>query len=164
MINFTFKRKKISIYWQYNNKSKAVQRFEPFFSDEHRHAIKQHGVSPILLYDPLKRVVCTVHPNHSYRKVMFDSWQQATWDSNDTVLLDPREDTDVIQYVDEYFQQYDHKFEDEHGKKPQTWFKTRILNNDIAGKSTAEKTEPHANTPTFTHLDTLARSFLTIFG
>ena len=139
-----------------------VQQFEPFFSDDHRHGIEQHGVSPTLFYDPLERVVCIANPNHTYEKVLFDPWQQTTWDSNDTVLLDPRIDPDVIEYVGEYFQQFDQEFEDEHGEQPQTWFQARILGNDAASKAAAQKTEPHANTPTVAHLDTLARLFLTI--
>ena len=39
----------------------------------------------MLFYDPLERVVATLHPNHTYEKVVFDPWQQATWDVNDTV-------------------------------------------------------------------------------
>ncbi len=87
----------------YNNKGKLVQQFEPFFSDDHQHGIEQHGVSPTLSYDPSERVVCTVHPNHTYEKVVFDPWQQTVWDSTDTVLLDPRTDPDVIEYVEDYF-------------------------------------------------------------
>ena len=33
---------------------------------------KQVGVSPILFYDPAERVVATLHPNHTYEKVVFD--------------------------------------------------------------------------------------------
>ena len=53
------------------------------------------GVSPILFYDPPGRVVATVHPNHSWEKVVFDPWQQTTYDVNDTVTLDPAADADV---------------------------------------------------------------------
>ena len=43
------------------------------------------GVSPVLFYDPVERVVATLHPNHTYEKVVFDPWQQTTYDVNDTV-------------------------------------------------------------------------------
>ena len=36
------------------------------------------GVSPILFYDPVERVVATLHPNHTWEKVVFDPWQQTT--------------------------------------------------------------------------------------
>ena len=42
------------------------------------------GVSPVLFYDPAERVVATLHPNHTYEKVVFDPWQQTTYDVNDT--------------------------------------------------------------------------------
>ena len=79
----------------FNNKGKPVRQYEPFFSQlaEKRHQFEfgiQVGVSPVLFYDPVGRVVATLHPNHTYEKVIFDSWQQTTWDVNDTVLGDPR--------------------------------------------------------------------------
>ena len=146
----------------YNNKGEPVQQFEPFFSDDHHHGIEQHGVSPTLFYDPSERVVCTVLPNDTYEKVVFDTWQQTTWDSNDTLLLDPRTDPDVIEYVEDYFLKYDRHYEDQHGEPPKTWYQEYISSTDNAKKEAAQKTEPHANTPAVAHLDTLGRPFLTI--
>ena len=48
------------------------------------------GVSPVLFYDPVERVVATLHPNHTWEKVVFDPWRQETWDVNDTVLRNAR--------------------------------------------------------------------------
>ena len=84
----------------YNNKGKPVKQYEPFFSSTHStnssRDDRQTGVTPILFYDPVDRVVATLHPNHTYEKVVFDPWRQETWDVNDTVLLtDPTEDPDV---------------------------------------------------------------------
>jgi hypothetical protein len=45
---------------------------------------RQVGVSPVLFYDPAERVIATLHPNHTYEKVVFDPWQQTTYDVNDT--------------------------------------------------------------------------------
>ncbi len=57
------------------------------------------GVTPILFYDPVERVVATLHPNHTYEKVVFDPWRQETWDVNDTVTLsDPKTDPDVGEF------------------------------------------------------------------
>ena len=95
----------------FNNKGKPVRQYEPFFS---RHAPLRvrradTGVSPVLFYDPVERVVATLHPNHTYEKVVFDPWQQTTYDVNDTVAADgaqtgdPRTDPDVAGYVREYF-------------------------------------------------------------
>src|ERR687896_417981 len=62
------------------------------------------GVSPVLFYDPVERVVATLHPNDTYEKVVFDPWKQITWDVNDTVTFDPRSDDDIKGFVHGYFQ------------------------------------------------------------
>ncbi len=91
----------------FNNKGKPVRQFEPFFSDTHRFEFDVRvGVSPIVFYDPMGRAVATLHPNHTYDKVVFDPWRAETWDVNDTLrfpvpgdatafLTDPRDDPDV---------------------------------------------------------------------
>jgi hypothetical protein len=69
----------------FNNKGKPVRRYEPFFSATHGFEFGvQVGVSPVLFYDPAERVIATLHPNHTYEKVVFDPWQQTTYDVNDT--------------------------------------------------------------------------------
>ena len=55
---------------------------------------------PRAVYDPVERVVATLYPNHTWEKVVFDPWQQTTYDVNDTVLnaddsTDPKLDEDV---------------------------------------------------------------------
>ena len=52
------------------------------------------GVSPMLFYDPVGRVVATLHPDHTWEKVVFDPWRQETWDVNDTVAASPTRATD----------------------------------------------------------------------
>ena len=81
----------------FNNKGKPVRQYEPFFTATHRFEFdRQHGVSPILFYDPVERVVATLHPDHTWEKVLFDPWRQETWDVNDTALIaDPAADPDV---------------------------------------------------------------------
>ena len=78
----------------FNNKGKPVKQYEPFFAATHEFEFnRRQGVSPTLFYDPLGRVVATLHPNHTYEKVVFDPWRQETWDVNDTVLQsDPKND------------------------------------------------------------------------
>ncbi|MFC5470963.1 SpvB/TcaC N-terminal domain-containing protein [Cohnella suwonensis] len=78
----------------YNNKGKAYKSYEPFFSKNHGYEVKQQGVSTTVLYDPVGRAVVTIHPDHSYEKVVFDPWRQISWDANDTIhpsfRYDPR--------------------------------------------------------------------------
>ena len=85
------------------------------FDDTHDFTFgKQVGVSPILFYDPVERVVATLHPNHTYDKVAFDPWRQGSWDVNDTVALDPRTDADVKGFTAKYFESEPEDWE--------TWF------------------------------------------
>jgi len=153
----------------FNNKGKPVRQYEPFFSkrprpdgsffSDHRFEFGvQVGVSPILFYDPVERVVATLHPNHTWEKVVFDPWQQATWDVNDTVLnadgsTDPKLDQDVQSFF---------------ARLPDadylpTWYEQRsaLAANDPEHVA-ADKAAIHRQTPTVAHLDTLGRPFLTL--
>jgi RHS repeat-associated protein len=118
------------------------------------------GVSPILFYDPFERVVATIHPNHTYEKVVFDPWEQTTWDVNDTVLGDPRTDADIRGYTAAYFASLSA------GSPPslwQTWHAQR--QGGALGEQeqvAARKAAAHAETPTTAYLDVLGRPFLTL--
>uniref|UniRef100_UPI0025E82ECE SpvB/TcaC N-terminal domain-containing protein n=1 Tax=Sulfurovum sp. TaxID=1969726 RepID=UPI0025E82ECE len=150
----------------YNNKGKPVKQYEPFFSNtfeyEDEAAVVEAGVTPVLFYDPLERVVCTIHPDQTYDKVVFDSWEQTTWDANDTVLLLPHEDKDVKGYVSAFI--YDQ------AEEYKTWFdqkienRTNLPNLDPATpeQRAALLTMEHANTPAKAYLDTLGRPFLNV--
>ena len=162
----------------FNNKGKPVKQYEPFFSATHLYEseseVTDTGVSPVLFYDPVERVVVTLHPNHTYEKVVFDPWQQTTFDVNDTVVGalgqqqfatrdqtgDPRTDPDIKGYVREYF-------ENQPASPPappwETWHAQRIGNaRGAAERDAARKAEAHANTPTTAHLDVIGRVFITL--
>jgi hypothetical protein len=56
----------------FNNKGKPVKEFEPFFDATHKFSFdSRKGVSATLFYDPLDRVIGTLHPNHSWSKTIF---------------------------------------------------------------------------------------------
>ena len=139
----------------YNNKGKPVRKYEPFFDDTHAFRFGLSiGVSPTLFYDPVGRTVATLHPDHSWEKVVFDPWRQVSWDVNDTLLIiDPKLDPDVGVYF---------------RRIPQpdyvpTWYGSRI--NGALGRHqqiAAKDASIHAATPTTAVLDTLGRVFLTI--
>ncbi|KAH8728863.1 virulence plasmid 65kDa B protein-domain-containing protein, partial [Phaeosphaeriaceae sp. PMI808] len=139
----------------FNNKGKPVRQYEPFFDDTHDFKFaKEVGVGPILFYDPMERVVATSYPNHTWAKVVFDPWQQKTYDVNDTVLqTDPKADPDVGHFFQllpdaEYLP---------------TWYKARRNGQQGSDEqSAATKAASHANTPTVAHFDTLGRAFLTL--
>ncbi|SFU39136.1 SpvB/TcaC N-terminal domain-containing protein [Nitrosospira multiformis] len=139
----------------FNNKGKPVRQYEPFFDDTHDFRFgKQVGVSPVLFYDPVERVVGTLHPNHTWEKVVSNPWRNETWDVNDTVLIaDPKTDPDV----GDFFRRLP-----EEDYLP-TWYAQR--ESGALGpqeQAAALKTAVHATTPTVTHADSLGRSFLTV--
>ena len=137
----------------YNNKGKPVRQYEPFFSPTHHFGIEQWGVSSTLFYEPVERVVATLHPNQTWEKVLFDPWQQQTFDVNDTVTFDPKTDADVGEFLT--------RLPD--ADYLPTWYQQRIAGAlGTEEKSAAEKAAKHANTPTIAHFDTLGRTFLTI--
>ncbi len=143
----------------FNNKGKPVRKYEPFFSQlpAMGHLFEfgvQFGVSPILCYDPTERVIATVHPNHTYEKVVFDPWRQDTWDVNDTVLnADPKVDPDV----GDFFQRLP-----DHDCSP-TWY-AQCAGGGLGPQEqdAATKAAAHASTPAVDYVDTLGRTFLTI--
>ena len=137
-----------------NNKGAPVRQYEPFFSDTHGFEFDVHiGVSPVLCYDPAGRRMATLHPDHTWEKVRFDAWRQETWDVNDTVLLDPKLDTDAQDFFlrlpeSEYLP---------------TWYARR--QGGVLGpreQAAALKTAIHAATPAVAHTDSLGRVFLTV--
>jgi RHS repeat-associated protein len=143
----------------FNNKGKPVRQYEPFFSQlpTRGHQFEfgvQMGVSSILCYDPVERVIATIQPNHTYEKVVFDPWHQESWDANDTVLqTDPSADPDVGDFFqllpdDDYLP---------------TWYTQRITGGlGSREKDAAAKAAAHTNTPSTAFFDTLGRTFLSI--
>ncbi len=72
-----------------NNKGNPVKQYEPYFSTTPQYEadaqLVEIGVTPILQYDALDRLIKTDFPDGSFSKVAFDAWQQTTFDQNDTV-------------------------------------------------------------------------------
>lgn len=157
----------------FNNKGKPVKKYEPFFSATHDFEFaKQVGISSTLFYDPVERVVATLHPNHTYEKVVFDPWQQETWDVNDTVTLYPRTDENVKGFfinpegtsrlaTNDYLPTwYTLRTDPAHAVEAnQKWPDPKIRN---AEKNAAEKTSVYAQTPAVAYFDTLGRAFLSV--
>ncbi|MCB9157644.1 MAG: VCBS repeat-containing protein [Caldilineaceae bacterium] len=157
----------------FNNKGKPVRQFEPFFSASHAFEFAhQTGVSPILFYDPLQRVVATLHPNHTYEKVDFDAWSQTTWDVNDTATFDPRDDVHVKGFLvdpegelrlatSEYIPSwYDVRTKLTYAEERQRrWPASNIR---TAQTRAAQQTAVHVDTPSTVHLDPLGRPILTL--
>ena len=165
----------------YNNKGKPVRAFEPFFSAAHSQGIEQYGVSPTLFYDPLERLVATLHPNHTYEKEVFDPWRQEFWDANDTIHPDhqwdpqtpndlpdptfnPEDDTDVGQFFqallgEDYLPTW-YNLRMDPAKVVEKW--PDDTERRTSEKVAAQKAAKHASTPAVAHLDVLGRTFLTV--
>ena len=151
----------------FNNKGKPVREYEPFFTATHRFEFAvQRGVSPTLFYDPVGRVIATLHPDHTYEKMRFDPWWQQSWDVNDTVTLNPATDLDVSSCFNRL----------ESSEYSPSWYALRTdpANAALAAQrwpdaqqrgaetDAATKAAEHANTPATVHHDALGRAFLTI--
>lgn len=124
-----------------NNKGNAVKQYEPYFSasfdfDDEKEMVEL-GVTSVMHYDPLNRVIRTDLPNKTFSKVEFTPWQQVSYDANDTA-------TDSGWYIDL-------GSPDPSGAEPAD-----------ADKRAAWLAAKHYNTPTIAHLDTLGRTFLTV--
>ena len=157
----------------FNNKGKPVRQFEPFFTDKHQFEFDTRiGVSPYVFYDPLERVVATLHPNHTYEKVVFDPWRQETWDVNDNVTLEPQSDNNVKGFflnpdgtsrlpTDDYSPTWHQlRTNPAHALElTQRWPDPRSRTAEVTA---AQKAAAHENTPNIAHFDTLGRPFLTL--
>jgi RHS repeat-associated protein len=146
----------------FNNKGKPVRRYEPFFTSTHGFEFGvEHGVSSVVFYDPLDRVVATLHPKYTYDKVRFDAWTYASYDVNDTVAPrgaetgDPATDPDIGAWVGAFIAAQPSAW--------QTWYARR--QDGVLGpkeQAAALQAAEHADTPTTSVLDGLGRPFLTL--
>lgn len=129
-----------------NNKGNPVKQYEPYFSVTHQFEdlkeLVESGVTPIMYYDALGRLIKTGLPDGTFSRTEFDSWKQIIFDPNDTLLES-----------DWYKNRSNHLIDAElltAGKDPDK------------EKFAAEQTAKHANTPTTQHFDTLGRSILSV--
>jgi RHS repeat-associated protein len=80
-----------------DNKGNPVKQYEPYFSRtfdyESEAALVEFGVTPVLHYDPLGRVIETELPDGSLNRVEFDAWTQTSFDGNDLVIGSAWEET-----------------------------------------------------------------------
>lgn len=120
----------------FDNKGNPVKQYEPFFSAtaeyEDEAELVELGVTPLLRYDSIGRLIRTDLPNGSFSKVVFDPWQEVRFDENDTVLASI------------WYQQ------------------RQLLDPGDPERQAAVLAAAHANTPTVVHLDALGRPFQTI--
>ncbi|MBL8740954.1 MAG: toxin, partial [Myxococcales bacterium] len=125
-----------------NNKGNPVKQYEPYFSSlfefETEPELVQTGVTAVITYDGLGRVLRTDFPDGSYSRVERPSaWLELAFDRNDTV--------------------------DETGNLWKAQRDPLITPSASAADQRAlQVTLPHKNTPTQTHSDVMGRPFLVV--
>ncbi|KAH9203880.1 hypothetical protein DL95DRAFT_471989 [Leptodontidium sp. 2 PMI_412] len=148
-------QRRLASKWKvFNNKGNPVKSFKPFFDDSHRFTADVKAVvSATIIYDPLGRVIGKFYPDHSWSKLVYQPWQLAVFDVNDTVLPDPSADANIGGYVsllqdDEY---------------SLTWYNSRIDGKmGPEEQAAAQKTAQHANTPSIMQAGSLGRTVVKI--
>ncbi|MDR0307056.1 MAG: hypothetical protein LBI42_09510 [Chitinispirillales bacterium] len=87
-----------------NNKGNPVKQYEPYFSDndgwESEPEIVESGVTPVMWYDPLSRLIRTDFPDGTHSKVEFTAWEQKDYDQNDTTPDCPHYETPTVTHLD----------------------------------------------------------------
>ncbi|MFF8731201.1 SpvB/TcaC N-terminal domain-containing protein [Streptomyces sp. NPDC015171] len=120
----------------YDNKGNPIRRYEPYFASDSgfdtEDELVRRGVTPVLRYDPLGRLVRTDFPDGSWSAVVFTAWTRQDRDRNDTVR--------------------DSRWYAERAGLPDT---------DPQGRAARQALE-HAGTYTETRFDTLGNPHLTV--
>jgi RHS repeat-associated protein len=73
-----------------NNKGKPVKQYEPYFSESElrfdpAEAASESGVTPVMYYDAVGRLIRTEMPDGTFSRVEFSPWHVSSHDANDTV-------------------------------------------------------------------------------
>jgi hypothetical protein len=151
----------------FNNKCKPVKQYEPFFSADHAFQFGvTAGVGPTLFYDPVGRVVATLHPNHTWEKVIFDPWRQTGYDVNDTALMNPVGDPHTGDFFrrlpdDDYLPTW-HALRTDPAHAPEALARWPDAQRREDEAGAAAKTAAHADTPAVVQFDSLGRPILSI--
>jgi len=129
-----------------NNKGNTVKQYEPYFSVTHKYEdlkeLVETGVTPLMYYDALGRLIKTEMPDGTFSKTEFNSWKQSFYDPNDTIL-------ESLWYHKRTNRLIDAELIAE-GKDP------------IKEKTAADKAAKHVNTPNVRCFDTMGRPVLSI--
>nr|WP_320014185.1 SpvB/TcaC N-terminal domain-containing protein [uncultured Desulfobacter sp.] len=124
-----------------NNKGNPVKQYEPYFSVtpffENAKELVERGVTPVMHYDSLGRLIRTDLPDGTFSRVKFNAWEQQQFDPIDT-LLDS--------------EWYRRRTDNTHPN----------FINDPKKQSAAQKATVHANTPSAIYLDSLGRPVLSL--
>jgi RHS repeat-associated protein len=120
----------------FDNKGHPIKQYEPYFSTtadyEDEEDLVCQGVTPVLHYDALGRLVAAEYPDGSLARVERSPWAETSHDRNDTL-----------------------------GDAGNPWLAHAQAGTD-AQRRAAQVSLPHASTPTTTLFDVLGRAFAVI--
>ncbi|MGD2084944.1 MAG: SpvB/TcaC N-terminal domain-containing protein [Candidatus Aminicenantes bacterium] len=143
----------------FNNKGKPIKQYEPFFSStphyETEKEVVEYGVTAVLHYDPLLRVIKTDTPKGFFSKVEFTPWEVKTYDENDTVKDSQYYQATINNEEDEN----SHRGHRGHREYPHSPYSPIPTPDEITA---LEQAAEHHDTPTITILDNLGREFMVI--
>ncbi len=129
-----------------NNKGNVVKQYEPYFAVTHRYEdlkeLVEVGVTPVMYYDPMGRLIRTNAPDETFSKVVFDSWKQMIFDGIDTLNESPW-----------------------YAKRTNRLIDIELLAEEkdpVREKEAADQSYKYVNTPTLLHLDTGGRPVLSV--
>ena len=129
-----------------NNKGKAVKKYEPYFSVSYQYEnlkeLVETGVTPLMYYDAMGRLMKTAFPDDTFSTTEFDSWKQLIYDQNDNILASAW-----------YTNRFNHLIDAQliaEGKDP------------AKEKLSAQKAANHDSTPCARYVDTMGKPILQI--
>lgn len=83
-----------------NNKGNPVKQYEPYFSVTHQYEdfkeLVESGVTPVMYYDAVGKMIKTEFPDGTFSKTELDSWKQIIYDQNDTSLQSNWYNTKIV--------------------------------------------------------------------
>ncbi|PTQ91464.1 RHS repeat-associated protein [Nitrosomonas nitrosa] len=136
-----------------NNKGKPVKQYEPYFSNPaigHRfdaeEAAQEIGVTSLMYYDAVGRLIRTEMPDGSNSHVEFSPWHVRTFDQNDTVIESKW-------------------YSDRNPPDPDQPLPRNAITGELSvtpDQRAAWLAAQHRNTPAFTILDSLGREVISI--
>ena len=131
-----------------NNKGNPVKQYEPYFSVTHQYEnlkeLVESGVTSVMYYDAIGRLIKSTLPDGTLSKVEFTSWNQTIFDTCDTIL-----DPECMWYINRTNHLIDAELTAS-GKDP------------VKEKQAADKAAKFANTPNVVHFDVFGRPVLSV--
>ncbi len=87
-----------------NNKGNPVKQYEPYFAPTHEYEddddLREWGVTPLITYDAIGRVIEFQNPDETLRKAEYSPWLEKAYDENDNEEDGDHENTPARTHFD----------------------------------------------------------------